>query len=807
MAENDDRPQLSPQDTDRIVRTIIGEAGNQDDTGQAAVAAVILNRLRAGTYGRNTSEVVTPSQFEPWATRAPALNSIDPRSDVYTRAANALNLAYNGYDPTNGATHFLNPSVVQSRYGKLPTWAQGPGQQIGDHTFYAPQGPIMNKNANDPVLSQWGVDLNSDKPMEMSQDAAPPVDADTLKAWGVDPVAPTTIAPIAINSPITAATAGAASPSLSDPSVTSADTPLKQLLISKFGAGTPEDWWKLGGDGPDSHNAFSKVVMSAIRGGKDVIDTGAHGLKWLDSAFMNKGADLGLIKPEKAQAVANGYNQMVKSDSDAQTQFRQEYGDNAYTMIGRMAGQTAATIPALKIAGTVVGGLGRMAGAVADNVSPALGNAAEGIGRFLSGNNTFASSVAPNAAAGGLGELTTLSTAPPDENIYKRLLSGMATGGAMGPLFHGLGYPFRTNVDPATAQAAETAMDQHGIPLALSDISQNRFYKWLASAAENAPGGTPMNEFRATQRAAVHSEVASLMGETADRITPDVMSRAAARNSQVFESVAGRIQAIEADPQFGQRLTTTMQAIPRVLSDAESQPLIRNIDDIVNRVRNGNGYLNGTDYLALTKRGTPLERLTNSANPDVRQFAGEIRNTLDDALERQAAASGNTQLVQDLQQARREWRVMKTIEPIIAKSPDGDFSPHLLFNVLTSAERAYANRSTPLSDVARSAKQFLTPERSSGTAERSQAQLALNPLNWPMMGLESAANRAATNFNTSQPLVRGVINNTLYGPGVISRIGAVAGENSNTVPIGYRSLLRQDETQQNEPLRLTVHPR
>jgi len=42
-------------------------------------------------------------------------------------------------DPTAGATHFLNPTVVRQRSGgSLPSWARGEGVSIGRHTFYSP---------------------------------------------------------------------------------------------------------------------------------------------------------------------------------------------------------------------------------------------------------------------------------------------------------------------------------------------------------------------------------------------------------------------------------------------------------------------------------------------------------------------------------------------------------------------------------------------------------------------------------------------------------------------------------------------
>jgi hypothetical protein len=42
-------------------------------------------------------------------------------------------------DPTAGATHFLNPTVVRKRRGgSLPSWARGEGLPIGRHIFYSP---------------------------------------------------------------------------------------------------------------------------------------------------------------------------------------------------------------------------------------------------------------------------------------------------------------------------------------------------------------------------------------------------------------------------------------------------------------------------------------------------------------------------------------------------------------------------------------------------------------------------------------------------------------------------------------------
>lgn len=136
---------LDPRSRDLAVRTILGEAGREPDDGQAAVAAVMLNRLKSGKYGKSLSDVVlAPNQFEPWS-RPDArqrMLSVAPDSPEYQRASAALDRALSGDDPTQGATHFFAP-VAQAALGRqAPSWAQGEPTVIGRHNFYAPEGRV-----------------------------------------------------------------------------------------------------------------------------------------------------------------------------------------------------------------------------------------------------------------------------------------------------------------------------------------------------------------------------------------------------------------------------------------------------------------------------------------------------------------------------------------------------------------------------------------------------------------------------------------------------------------------------------------
>jgi spore germination cell wall hydrolase CwlJ-like protein len=144
---------LSARDKDLMVRTMLGEAGQEGPRGQAAVAHVILNRTATGSFGKTPSDVVlAPNQFEPWSTKAGQLMAIRPDSGAYRDASDIVDMVAKGDipDPTNGATHFLNPVIVKARRGgSLPDWAASPVATIGNHTFYAPQGAV--KASVDPM--------------------------------------------------------------------------------------------------------------------------------------------------------------------------------------------------------------------------------------------------------------------------------------------------------------------------------------------------------------------------------------------------------------------------------------------------------------------------------------------------------------------------------------------------------------------------------------------------------------------------------------------------------------------------------
>jgi len=135
---------LTDDDRDYLIRTIAFEASSEPAIAKIAVAYVVLNRKKSGRWGDDIKAVVTqPGQFEPWTTKRREIEELSRDDPRYRSAAIIADAVLSGEtpDPTAGATHFLNPTIVRERRdGALPSWARGEGLLIGTQTFYLPEG-------------------------------------------------------------------------------------------------------------------------------------------------------------------------------------------------------------------------------------------------------------------------------------------------------------------------------------------------------------------------------------------------------------------------------------------------------------------------------------------------------------------------------------------------------------------------------------------------------------------------------------------------------------------------------------------
>lgn len=108
-----------------LARIINGEARGEPYTGQVAVGAVVLNRVKSPSFPNTISGVI----YQSGAFTAVTDGQIN--AAVQDSCYNAARDALNGWDPTGGAIYYYNPATATSSW----IWSRPVITQIGKHVF------------------------------------------------------------------------------------------------------------------------------------------------------------------------------------------------------------------------------------------------------------------------------------------------------------------------------------------------------------------------------------------------------------------------------------------------------------------------------------------------------------------------------------------------------------------------------------------------------------------------------------------------------------------------------------------------
>ncbi|MDD7351152.1 MAG: spore cortex-lytic enzyme [Clostridia bacterium] len=113
------------QDVYLLAKCVYAESRGEPYTGQVAVAAVVLNRVRSSSFPNTIAGVI----YQPYAFTAVADGQInlEPNQTAY----NAVRDAMNGWDPTNGCLYYFNPATATSSW----IWTREVKLTIGKHKF------------------------------------------------------------------------------------------------------------------------------------------------------------------------------------------------------------------------------------------------------------------------------------------------------------------------------------------------------------------------------------------------------------------------------------------------------------------------------------------------------------------------------------------------------------------------------------------------------------------------------------------------------------------------------------------------
>ncbi len=108
-----------------LSRLVYGEARGEPYSGQVAVAAVVLNRVKSSSFPNTVAGVIYQSgAFD--AVSDGQIN-LSPNSTAKKAAQDALN----GWDPSNGAIYYFNPSTATNKW----IWSRPMTVTIGKHRF------------------------------------------------------------------------------------------------------------------------------------------------------------------------------------------------------------------------------------------------------------------------------------------------------------------------------------------------------------------------------------------------------------------------------------------------------------------------------------------------------------------------------------------------------------------------------------------------------------------------------------------------------------------------------------------------
>jgi hypothetical protein len=745
MDPENDPLALSPNDRDLMIRTVIGEAGN--DPSAQGVAAVIANRM--WQTGQSAGQIVlAPGQFEAWSKPA-QLMKYSPTDPAYRAAAQIVDAAVSSKtpDPTGGATQFYAPDAQKALGRQPPAWDDGTGQRIGSQLFFggqqsdplagfeiAPGAKSAAAPADDPLA---GFEIAPSKAAKAAS-SAPAAAAPAASSAPDDPLAGFNVAPAAP----AAAAAAPDVPADRPPNLPHAFTPTEALRAAMTAKPTTVD----------PYDPILTQLKSALGGAGSYLAGQVSGLPSAITSDFSAGRS----------ALASGLDQIWKGNWDTSVKGAppappQLVDRGERDLFGNPVLHSTAEFPN-NLAVNPGGALTALGGAAQMLTSPLTGATRQ----FVEDPVTQASGSPDIGARAGL---VASSLAGP--------LAGRVVGGAGSALADSL----IGKIDPARAALAATARDKFGIPIGTGQLSENPLVNVLNSTVDSLPGSGGAAA-KTTIQTAWDRGVASTIGETADRVTPEVLARARTRIGAVFDDVANKTN-INVDPQLQNQLQTTMLDASRGLTDSEFRVVSNAFDDLMGKI-GPDGTIAGKDYQNLVKSNTFFNKTLNNGNSNISNAVEEMKDALDDAMGRSAPPEVQAAYAT----AKDQWRNLKTIDPLVAKSQTGAISPPLLANAINSSRYsrnalAYPGGAGDLGDLARIGQAFLKEPANSNTAQRALSFGALADAGTALAALPFSltAGRAAGSVLHSNWLANDLINRSLQlrSPGPLQRAAGVLG--------------------------------
>jgi hypothetical protein len=262
---------------------------------------------------------------------------------------------------------------------------------------------------------------------------------------------------------------------------------------------------------------------------------------------------------------------------------------------------------------------------------------------------------------------------------------------------------------PGYSEAAAT-LEAEGVPQTAGQRTGSRGLKYAES---ELGGGATMNIL--DKQAEAYTRAASnRIGENTPHLDTKIINRADRRIGNDFDQVGLR-NSIPQDPQLAIDLTRASQTY--VNSVPVAAPGVEKI-----AAGMSGKPLTGRQYNSFRSQLSRLTRSTSDAQ--LKTAYTDMRNALDDAMERSLQASGNTADLEVFATARRQWRNLKVLEKAMSTGPmagRGLLTPqHLESAASAGPNRSWYSRGlSDFSDLGKAGRAGMEAMPESGTGVRT----------------------------------------------------------------------------------------
>lgn len=330
------------------------------------------------------------------------------------------------------------------------------------------------------------------------------------------------------------------------------------------------------------------------------------------------------------------------------------------------------------------------------------------------GRRALTQVIAPGLASEAGGQLTKDTAAEPYARVAGAILGG-AVPGAIGRAVT----PLPINAERAAA--VNTLRNEGVTDLTAGQVTGRKPLQYLE--AERGRGANLME----SQAEQFTGAALRRVGENATRATPEVVDRAFTRIGGEFDRLAAtNVAAV--DNQLATSVRGAVDDYFNLVSAPNRTPAVTNyVQELITTAQRNNGQIPGDAYQSLRSR---MERTARGLgnNPEARTAIRDVREALDDAMERSIAANGNPADIAAWREARQQYRNMIVIEQAATGAGEGAaaglITPAKLREATVSKQgrRNYARGNGDFSELSRAGVQTMSPLPNSGTPGRISAQ-------------------------------------------------------------------------------------